>query len=274
MFSTILLIVIVVIGMTVAFGFFVNYVRDYQTGSGSSVLEAAEIEDVWFRHTNYSNTEDAVDVNLTGLGAHSSFPAQQAFGMGSDTLTEANTAASIAFDNASSVEAATMTASVSWSHTTTTASNRLLVVAVNVYAATGTPTTVSNVTYGDDALDQVTTALYSTADPQVRTYIFRLVNPQSGTQTVTVTFAASTLYVCGAVTYTNVDQTTPIQTSQTATDSSTSPSVSLSCSWYGKSRFWNLSRVYNSSNYRTSDICRCGNWFRNNEWKPYTRIPC
>jgi hypothetical protein len=40
--------------MSVAFAFFVNYVRDYQAGSGSSVLEAAEIEDVWFRKEDYS----------------------------------------------------------------------------------------------------------------------------------------------------------------------------------------------------------------------------
>jgi hypothetical protein len=46
--STILMILIVVIGMTMAFAFFVNYVRDFQLGRGSSVLELAEIEDVWF----------------------------------------------------------------------------------------------------------------------------------------------------------------------------------------------------------------------------------
>jgi hypothetical protein len=52
--STILMIVIVVIGMTVAFAFFVNYVKDYQAGSGSSVFESADIEDVWFKSTNAS----------------------------------------------------------------------------------------------------------------------------------------------------------------------------------------------------------------------------
>jgi flagellin-like protein len=55
-FSTILLIMIVVIGMTVVFAFFVNYVKDYQTGSGSSVFEAAQIEDVWFKSATTSKT--------------------------------------------------------------------------------------------------------------------------------------------------------------------------------------------------------------------------
>jgi flagellin-like protein len=47
--STILMIVIVVIGMTIAFGFFVNYVRDFQAGRGSSVMELLDVEDVWFK---------------------------------------------------------------------------------------------------------------------------------------------------------------------------------------------------------------------------------
>jgi flagellin-like protein len=92
-FSTILLIVIVVIGMTVAFGFFVNYVRDYQTGSGSSVLEAAEIEDVWFRHTNPNDVSLPVTSGLLGVGSHNpGIAAQQGTGPDGafDTLTEAN----------------------------------------------------------------------------------------------------------------------------------------------------------------------------------------
>jgi flagellin-like protein len=47
--STILMILIVVIGMSVAFGFFVNYVGEYQVGRGASVLELVSIEDVWFK---------------------------------------------------------------------------------------------------------------------------------------------------------------------------------------------------------------------------------
>jgi hypothetical protein len=146
----------------------------------------------------------------------------------------------VTFDNASSVEATTPAASVLWSHTTGTANNRLLIVAISVHVANGTPTTVSSVTYGGMALSQVNTTLYSATTPQVRTYIYRLVNPQSGTQTVTVNFAASTLYVCGATTYVNVDQTTPIQASQTATGSSTSPSVSVTATGTGRAVFGHL----------------------------------
>ena len=140
----------------------------------------------------------------------------------------------IAFDSASSVEANATAASASWSHTTGTGYNRLLLVAVGVHVATGTPTTVTNVTYGGLLLTQVTTALYSSTDPQVRTYIFSLTNPASGINTIKVTFAASTFYVCGAVTYSGVDQTTPIQASNTATGSGTSQSVSVTVSGAGR----------------------------------------
>jgi len=47
--STVLMILVVIIGMSVLFGFFVNYTRDFQTGSGSAVLESMTIEDVWFK---------------------------------------------------------------------------------------------------------------------------------------------------------------------------------------------------------------------------------
>jgi flagellin-like protein len=89
-FSSILLIVIVVIAMSVAFAFFVNYVRDYQTGSGSSVLEAAQIEDVSFKHVNPNDVTSPVTSYVDGIGGHSNFPAQQALGGAVDTLTEDN----------------------------------------------------------------------------------------------------------------------------------------------------------------------------------------
>jgi flagellin-like protein len=52
--STILMIMIVVVGMSVAFGYFVNFVKDYQAGRGQSVMEMISIEDVWFRAGNTS----------------------------------------------------------------------------------------------------------------------------------------------------------------------------------------------------------------------------
>jgi flagellin-like protein len=47
--GTILMILVVVVGMSMAFGYFVNFVKDYQTGRGASVMELVSIEDVWFK---------------------------------------------------------------------------------------------------------------------------------------------------------------------------------------------------------------------------------
>jgi flagellin-like protein len=68
--STILLILVVVIGMSVAFGYFVTFVRDYQSGRGGSVMELASIEDVWFK-TDRSTIDvwvynyGKVDINIS-----------------------------------------------------------------------------------------------------------------------------------------------------------------------------------------------------------------
>jgi flagellin-like protein len=43
--ATVLMILVVIVGMSVLFDFFVNYTRDFQTGSGSAVLESLVIED-------------------------------------------------------------------------------------------------------------------------------------------------------------------------------------------------------------------------------------
>jgi hypothetical protein len=47
------MILVVVIGMSLLFDYFVNYAANFQLGSGSSVLESIVIEDVWFKaHTS------------------------------------------------------------------------------------------------------------------------------------------------------------------------------------------------------------------------------
>lgn len=48
--SSVLMILVVVIGMSVLFAYFVNYATDFQLGSGSSVLESIVVEDAWFKN--------------------------------------------------------------------------------------------------------------------------------------------------------------------------------------------------------------------------------
>jgi FlaG/FlaF family flagellin (archaellin) len=52
--STVLMILIVVAGMSLLFGFFVNYAGDFQRGSGSAVLESMVVEDVNFLDSQHA----------------------------------------------------------------------------------------------------------------------------------------------------------------------------------------------------------------------------
>ena len=173
------------------------------------------------------------------------------------------------FDNTSSVEASTAATTISWSHTTGTGDNRLLIVAVGVHLTTGTPTTVTGVTYGSTSLTRVTTASYTSVNPQVRSYIFILTNPASGTNTIRVNFAASTFYVCGATTYSGVDPANPIQASNTATGSGTALSVSITVSGTGRAVFGYLSGHRTTA---TSSWIITEGTGQNNRWTKITNL--
>jgi flagellin-like protein len=50
--STLLMILVVMVGMGLLFAYLTTYVANYQIGSGSSVLESMVVEDVWFKNSN------------------------------------------------------------------------------------------------------------------------------------------------------------------------------------------------------------------------------
>lgn len=60
--SAVIMILVVMIGMSALFAFFVNYSKDFQIGSGSGVLEAVTVEDLWFKN------ETAVEIWLYNYG--------------------------------------------------------------------------------------------------------------------------------------------------------------------------------------------------------------
>jgi flagellin-like protein len=79
-FSNILLILIIVLGMSFAFAYLTGYVSDFQQGQGSAIMELIVVEDVWFRNTtnihinitlyNYGQVDvTVVSVYLDGLQA-------------------------------------------------------------------------------------------------------------------------------------------------------------------------------------------------------------
>jgi FlaG/FlaF family flagellin (archaellin) len=47
--STVLMIMVVMIGMSLLFAYLATYAQNFQAGSGRSVMESMTVEDVWFK---------------------------------------------------------------------------------------------------------------------------------------------------------------------------------------------------------------------------------
>ena len=104
--------------------------------------------------------------------------------------------------------------SITFSHTSGTGANRLLLVGISWNCGT-TNRTISSVTWNGTPLTEVKTQLgYNTDNPRYSA-IYKLVAPPSGTTgNVVVTFsgAVSNGAIAGAANFANVDQTTPLGT--------------------------------------------------------------
>ncbi len=145
----------------------------------------------------------------------------------------------IVFDAASSLATATVSAAnpvnVAWSHSTTTAANRYIVVAVTFQMGNGTGASVSTVTYGTEgggpnqALALI--GAQTSANNHVRTELWGRLAPASGTHTITVSVAnvsVRTLAIAaGAQSFSNVDQNVPLGTAVGAVNTSANPAVAV-----------------------------------------------
>lgn len=102
--------------------------------------------------------------------------------------------------------------------------NRLLIVAVELNDAGGT--TVSSITYNGTPMTFVASRQHASGKPRVEVY--QLVAPPTGTHDVVVTLSGIDKVTIGAISYTGVDQTTPIEGVSIAEGTSTTPSVIVS----------------------------------------------
>lgn len=110
----------------------------------------------------------------------------------------------------------------------TTGSNRILMVGISY--RNGDSETVSAATYGGQAMTQVGTAQVSAnTAPDGRIYIYYLLNPPTGSNTLQVNWnsALDQGSVIGAVTYAGVDQTTPLRAFASASGISTAPAATV-----------------------------------------------
>src|SRR6185437_4266514 len=117
----------------------------------------------------------------------------------------------IAFDNKSSATAAAGNASsLSWSHTTGSLANGILLVAVGNYG--GLSSSVSTITYNGSSLTKIERQNDGTR--QVACEYWYIVNPASGANTVAVTMSAGVgvgnFLHAAALSFSGVDQASPI----------------------------------------------------------------
>lgn len=131
----------------------------------------------------------------------------------------------VAFDAASTGGGnAPNTTAITWSHTCTGA-NLVLLVVVALRSDTATGTTI---TYNSVALTLVRRLQQGTRG--VTLEVWRLIAPATGANTVSVAASANVVTAAAAISYTGVDQTTPVGTEVTNDAASGNPSIS---SWNG-----------------------------------------
>jgi len=152
-------------------------------------------------------------------------------------------APSIAFDVNRSGNNAGGSTSVSWSHTTGSGSNRIMLVGVSIRTTT---ISVSNITYGAQGLTFIRADTHASAT--IRSELWYLTAPSSGTATVTVTLSGTSKAVGGSSTYTGVAQTSPIDVNGGTTGTTNSPSQSVTVS---TANSWLLSHLAISGSGQT-----------------------
>lgn len=145
------------------------------------------------------------------------------------------------YDATSSGRNAGSSGPVSFSHTTTANDNRLIVVAVCANKDSGD---ITGVTYNAVALTRAVTV---GSAGSVLSQLWYLKAPATGANTLSVAYNGTAYISVVATTYWNVDQTTPINATATATGSSTAPSVNLVTTFSAPTVFDSAATQYSST---------------------------
>ena len=131
--------------------------------------------------------------------------------------------AAIAFDATANHQASNTGTSETWTHTTSTGSDRILIVGVTTRGDDGTAAP-NGVTYDSVSMTKIRDDSYSVSNSS----LWRLVAPATGSNAIVVSWTTNAVrLVAGSMSFTGVDQTNPIDSDNGATGSSTAPSVTL-----------------------------------------------
>jgi len=128
---------------------------------------------------------------------------------------------SIAYDSVGSGNNGDGASNITWSHVVGSGANRFMMIGISIRVVT---VSVLNVTIGG----QLATFLRSDVQgAEVRGETWYLINPESGSKTITVTLSGGCKASGGSVSYSGVAQTNPIDNHASASYAGVTPSVSL-----------------------------------------------
>jgi len=69
--STLLMIIVVMVGMTLVFSYVTFYAQNYQAGTGSSILESLTIENIWINPPG--NPINSVNITIYNTGTQANY---------------------------------------------------------------------------------------------------------------------------------------------------------------------------------------------------------
>jgi hypothetical protein len=172
----------------------------------------------------------AVGNNL--IGGNLTFAAGNGTGVGGSGNIDFNTASGISdpqvsLDNTTGVQESDSSATMTWTHTTGSESDRIMVVAVDT-ASTGTTPTATSITYDGEAMTELTSL--TPAGAEAWGSIWYLVDPPSGANEASASFSSgSGSYGISveSTTFYNVAQTNSIATYADQSNYATNTSLSL-----------------------------------------------
>ena len=218
-----------------------DYVVDSVAFNGNNALTAGAGQTNPFNVTSAAPTfsgAGSIKTNAANTTMSWTAGAAQQWAIAAIPLQSANP--QILFDAVSSSTFAAGTNPIvgSWNHTTTTAANRYIVVGVSIDLNTRASTTAS-VVYGTEGggPNQAMGLLGAFSNgTNVRTELWGLVAPASGTHQITVTITNGNLrnqtVVAGAQSFSGVDQAAPTGTVVTGSNNTATPSVTTANSAY------------------------------------------
>ena len=195
---------------------YTNSVTGLTATAAAAIVAATPVKKLYL--SDPSQTLDRVDPVATADGTTTTTAALTA---STSTITAVGTAASANAGNVSSY---------SFSYNSgTTGSNRILMVGISYRNNSSQTVSTTGVTYGGVTMTQVGTSNVPSNTTSGRMYIYRLLNPPTGANSLAVTWSAALTNsaVIGAVTYAGVDQTTPTGTFAAGGATSGTPTIAV-----------------------------------------------